>query len=187
MRHVPRLALCALITLVLMTFVLIPLDMAALAQVGYDRPDGDYGNIAVRSGDPAVCAARCEREQRCAAWSFSYPRTVAATAVCFLKSKVTPRVEDECCISGVKGAGVMEPRRGATEFSIDRVGGDYRNFEAPPDPTGKACQAACEADNRCRTWTYMRPGYEGPPARCFLKDRVTRPHHKPCCLSGVVR
>jgi PAN domain len=179
MRLAPRLALCALITLALAT--------AAHAQVGYDRPGGDYGNFAVRSGDPAVCAARCEREQRCTAWSFSYPRTVAANAVCFLKSTVTPRVEDGCCMSSVKGAGVMEPRGGATEFSIDRIGGDYKNFETPPDPTGNACQEACAADSRCRTWTYLRPGYDGPAARCFLKDRLTRPHHKPCCVSGVVR
>ena len=32
-------------------------------------------NFTVRSGDPAACAARCERERRCRAWSFSYPLT----------------------------------------------------------------------------------------------------------------
>jgi len=179
MRHETRLALCALIAVVVGT--------AAQGQVGYDRPGGDYSSFTVRSGDPAACAARCEREPRCTAWSFSYPRTVQPNAMCWLKSTVTPRVENGCCISSVKGAGVMEPRGGATEFSIDRIGGDYTNFETPPDATGKACQEACEADNRCRTWTYMRPGYDGPLARCFLKDKLTRPHHRPCCLSGVVR
>jgi hypothetical protein len=178
MRQALRLGLCALVAL---------LSGAASAQVGYDRPGGDYSNFAVRSGDPTACAARCEREQRCAAWSFAYPRTISATAICYLKTTVTPRVEDGCCISSVKGAGVMEPRSGATEFSIDRTGGDYKSFEMQPDPTGKACQEACEADDHCRTWTYMRPGYDGPPARCFLKDRLTPPRHKPCCLSGVVR
>ena len=47
------------------------------AQTGFDRPGGDYSNFAVRSGDPAACAARCERDGRCRAWSFSYPRTAA--------------------------------------------------------------------------------------------------------------
>ena len=75
----------------------------ALAQTGFDRPGGDYSNFQVRSGDPAVCAARCERE------------------------------------------------------------------------------------GRCRAWTYVRPGYLGTSARCFLKERLTRPRHKPCCVSGVVR
>jgi PAN domain-containing protein len=159
----------------------------AFAQVGFDRPGSDYSNFIVRSGDPATCAARCERDQRCQAWSFSYPRTAAANAVCWLKSKVTARVEDACCMSSVKGAGVMEPRTGSTEFSIDRWGGDYRIFETAPDPTGKACREACEAEGRCRSWTYLRPGYEGPVARCFLKDKLTRPRHKPCCVSGVLR
>ena len=56
-----------------------------------------------------------------------------------------------------------------------------------PIPTGAACKAACEDDNRCRAWTYVRPGYIGPSARCYLKDKITRPRHKPCCISGVVR
>jgi hypothetical protein len=171
------LALCAVV-------VLAP---AAWAQVGFDRPGGDYSSFVVRSGDPALCAARCEREQRCAAWSFSYPRTTAVNAICRLKGEVTARVEDACCVSSVKGAGVMEPRTGGVEYSIDRTGGDYRNFEVTPDPAGKPCADACEAEARCRAWTYMRPGYDGPAARCFLKDRLTRPRHKPCCMSGVVR
>ena len=40
---------------------------------------------------------------------------------------------------------------------------------------------------RCRAWTYLRPGYGGPAARCFLKDRVKPPRRRPCCISGVVR
>lgn len=159
----------------------------ARAQTGFDRPGGDYSNFPVRSGDPAACAARCEREGRCRAWSFSYPRTAAPGAVCWLKSEVTSRVEDSCCVSGVKGAGVLERKSGPIEFSIDRTGGDYRNIEVKSDPTGSVCGQACEAEQRCRAWTYVRPGYLGPSARCFLKERLTRPRHKPCCVSGVVR
>ena len=55
----------------------------------------------------------------------------APLAACRLKNKVPPRVEDNCCVSGVRGAGVVEPRRGPIEYSIDRFGGDYRNFEVP--------------------------------------------------------
>ena len=158
----------------------------ARAQVGYDRPGGDYSNFVVRSGDPAACAMRCEREGRCRAWSFAYPGVVGASAMCWLKSQVPARVENACCVSGVKGAGVMHPS-GPVEFGIDRTGGDYRSFELPPDPTGAACAAACEAEKRCRAWTYVRPGYLGAGARCFLKSRLTRPRPKPCCVSGVVR
>lgn len=159
----------------------------ALAQVGYDRPGGDYVNIPVRSGDPAACAARCEREGRCRAWSFSYPGTVQPGAVCWLKAQVTARKEDSCCVSGVKGAAVLERQSGQIEFSIDRTGGDFKSIEVKTDPNGAVCAQACESEQKCRAWTYVRPGYLGTSARCFLKERITRPRHKPCCVSGVVR
>jgi hypothetical protein len=51
-----------------------------------------------------------------------------------------------------------------------------------------SCQVACEAEEGCRAWTYLRPGYgQPPPAACYLKNRITRPQRKPCCISGVVR
>ena len=159
----------------------------ASAQVGFDRRGGDYLTFNVRPADPALCAARCERDNRCRAWSFSFPRTTSVVASCRLKNRVTAREEDNCCVSGVRGAGVIEPRRGGVEFSIDRFGGDYRSFDTPADAEGLACKQACEADNRCRAFTYVRPGYIGANARCYLKSRLTRPRHKPCCISGVVR
>jgi len=159
----------------------------AAAQVGVDRWGGDYASFPLRSGDPAQCAARCERDSRCRAWAFSYPATESASAVCWLKSRVTPRTTATCCVSGVRGAGVIEPYTGPIEFAIDRPGGDYRHFELPPDVTGKSCQLACEGEEGCRAWTYLRPGYIGQSATCYLKNRIPRPQRRPCCLSGVVR
>jgi len=159
----------------------------AQAQIGYDRRGGDYLSFPIRNGDPAVCASRCEHDARCRAWSFSYPRTAFALAACWLKNRVPARVEDKCCVSGVRGAGVIEPRRAPLEYSIDRNGGDYRNIDVAPDAAGAPCKAACDAENKCRAWTYVRPGYIAPAARCYLKDKITRPRHKPCCISGVVR
>jgi PAN domain len=159
----------------------------AHAQTGYDRPGGDYTNFVVRSGDPSVCALRCEREGHCRAWTFVYPTASGAAATCWLKGRVTARTENSCCVSGVRGAAVLEPKSGPVEFSIDRTGGDYRNAEISPDPTGNACAEVCKSDARCRAWTYLRPGYHGPSARCFFKDRLTAPRHRPCCISGVVR
>jgi hypothetical protein len=166
---------------------LVPLTAPAQAQVGFDRPGGDFASFPMRSADPALCAARCERDGRCRAWAFSYPATESATAVCWLKSKVTPRVAAPCCVSGVRGAGVIEPRTGAVEFGFDRFGGDYRQFETGTEGSGKSCQLACEAEVACRAWTYVRPGYVGASAVCYLKNRITRPLRKPCCISGVVR
>ena len=47
--------------------VLIVLAAAgpAQAQTGYDRRGGDYQSFQIRNGDPAVCAARCERDAHC--------------------------------------------------------------------------------------------------------------------------
>ena len=160
---------------------------ASLAQTGYDRPGGDYTSAPVANGDPTVCAARCERDKGCRAWSFSYPPTSGGPAMCWLKREVVPARESSCCVSGVRGAGVIEPKAGATEFSIDRFGGDYRWFETPPDAKGKACAEACQNEPRCRAWTYRRAGYGGASARCFLKDVIKPPRRRPCCISGVVR
>ncbi len=168
-------------------FALLAASADAHAQAGFDRPGGDYFSYPVRSGDPAACAARCEREGRCRAWSFSYPQTAVSQAVCWLKSSVTARVENNCCISGVRGAAVAEPRNETAEFAIDRTGGDYKDITVPADPSGATCKAACEADNKCRAWTYARPGYLGKEARCFLKSQIKPPRRKPCCISGVVR
>jgi hypothetical protein len=166
--------------------VLVLLAGPARAQIGFDRKGGDYASFPVRSADPAACAARCEREARCRAWSFAYP-TESHGATCWLKSQVPPRAADSCCVSGVKGAGVIVPRDMRDEYGIDRAGGDYRSLEAPSGASEQWCKAACEADNRCRAWTYVRPGYLGPIARCFLKEGLKTPRPRPCCISGVVK
>ena len=170
-----------------MLIVLAASAAPARAQVGFDRPGGDYASFPMRYGDPAQCALRCERDGRCRAWAFSYPLTESSTAVCWLKSRVPPRVAAPCCVSGVRGTGVIEPPSGPVEFGIDRFGGDYRNLDLPADASAKACQAACDAEEGCRAWTYVRPGYVGPAPVCYLKNHITRPVRKACCISGVVR
>jgi hypothetical protein len=159
----------------------------AQAQVNFDRPGGDYLSSPVASGDPADCALVCERDRRCRAWSFNYPTDVAGGAVCWLKSNVPSRTPDSCCVSGVRGAGVVEPRSGAEEISIDRAGGDYRNFELKRGDGDDACKAACTSDNKCRAWTYARPGYVGREAHCFLKKEIKPPRRRAGFTSGVVR
>ena len=140
------------------------------------------------SGDPAECALQCERDKRCHAWSFVYPTDRADNAVCWLKNTVPPRVESYCCVSGVRGAGVIEPHREGVESSIDRFGGDYRNFELKSGEDGdEACKAACTTDNACRAWTFARAGYVGRQAHCFLKKEIKPPRRKPGFSSGVVR
>jgi hypothetical protein len=159
----------------------------AAAQSNFDRPGSDYLSAPVASGDPQDCALLCERDRRCHAWTFSYPTDPAVGAVCWLKSGVPARVQDSCCVSGVRGAGVVEPRDGSLETSIDRPGGDFRSFEVKGGEGEEACKAACSADNKCRAWTYARPGYVGKEAHCFLKKEIKPPRRRAGFSSGVVR
>ena len=174
----------------LVTFALLATATAtrpALAQANFDRPGGDYQSSPVPSGDPADCALVCERDRRCRAWSFNYPTDIAGGAVCWLKNNVPARIQNNCCVSGVRGAGVVEPRNGAVETSIDRFGGDYRNFELEGGQGDETCKAACAGDNKCRAWTYARPGYVGRDAHCFLKKEIKPPRRRAGFISGVVR
>ena len=173
-----------------MVFALLAFTTAtrpAHAQANFDRPGGDYQRSPVPSGDPADCALVCERDRRCRAWSFNYPTDITSGAVCWLKSSVPARVQSNCCVSGVRGAGVVEPRNGAVETSIDRFGGDYKSFDLKSSEGDDACKAACAADKQCRAWTYARPGYAGREAHCFLKKDIKPPRRKAGFTSGVVR
>lgn len=170
-----------------LAILIAALPQPLYAQANFDRPGADYLRSPIASGDPADCALQCERDRRCRAWSFSYPTFSALEAVCWLKSSVPQRIENNCCVSGVRGAGVIEQRTGALEMSTDRFGGDYRNFELKAGDSDDACRDACDADNKCRAWTYSRPGYAGKDARCFLKNQIKPPQRKPGFTSGVVR
>lgn len=183
-------AMPARVGAVLLAFALLAWVSSAQAQTNFDRPGGDYLRSLSLSGDPAECALVCERDRHCRAWSFNYPSDRSENAVCWLKDKVTPRVQSYCCVSGVRGAGVIEPRGGPVEMSIDRFGGDYRNFEIKSDDitaNDEPCRLACQSDGKCRAWTYARPGYAGRGARCFLKNDIKPPRRKPGFMSGVVR
>ena len=175
------LTICALAALTLFS------NAPAQAQMGFDRPGGDYGRAQITTRDPADCAMACERDRRCKAWSFNFPSDPRGNGSCWLKNNLPPRVADNCCVSGVRGAGVIEPRGGPFEMFIDRFGGDYRNFDVAGGEGDHACAEACTGDTRCRAWTYARAGYAGRDARCFLKGEIKPPRRAPGFVSGVVR
>ena len=159
----------------------------AQAQANFDRPGGDYLSSPVPSGDPADCALVCERDRRCRSWSFSYPTDVAGGAVCWLKSNVPARVQDNCCVSGVRGAGVVEPRNDAIETSIDRFGGDYRNFDLKGARRRRRLQGGLHRRQQV-------PGLDLCPAGLCRQGRALLPEkrHQAAAaqggfISGVVR
>jgi 1-phosphatidylinositol phosphodiesterase len=79
---------------------------------------------------------------------------------------------------------VGEPAGPGMEVGINRRGSDYANFDLP-QPRPHLCEEACMRDGRCRAYTYVNPGVQGPNARCWLKDQVPPPDRDGCCTSGV--
>lgn len=73
----------------------------------------------------------------------------------------------------------------AQELGVDRPGSDLRpGFDLPaPDPV--LCKQACDKDTNCKAYTYVRPGYQGRTARCWLKSAVPAAVKNNCCVSGV--
>jgi hypothetical protein len=69
------------------------------------------------------------------------------------------------------------------ENNIDRPGMDYRNFDLP-SANPSLCQNDCRDDPNCRAFTYVRPGYQGNNARCWLKDEIPAAVPSQCCISG---
>ncbi|MCU0290389.1 MAG: PAN domain-containing protein [Thermoanaerobaculaceae bacterium] len=70
------------------------------------------------------------------------------------------------------------------EPGTNRPGGDYQDFdleEARPE----LCRDACRRDPRCRAFTYVRPGVQGPAAHCWLKSEVPAAVPNSDCTSGV--
>lgn len=70
------------------------------------------------------------------------------------------------------------------EPDTNRPGMDYRSFDLQ-DARPELCRQACERDEKCRAYTYIKPGIQGPNARCWLKSGIPAPKKGGCCVSGV--
>jgi hypothetical protein len=156
-----------------------------------------------------ACAAACERDRRCRAWTFQRPQyDSAGRSLCHLHQAVYERSASPCCISGViryrdqgyapgpgPGPGYPGPGPGYPggrwqSSLIDGVTfgvGNYRYFDIPGQDSGY-CRDQCGADPNCRAWTYQRINYNsrGVPV-CHLHRYIGERTPSPCCVSGVVR
>ena len=73
------------------------------------------------------------------------------------------------------------------EENVERPGADYLNLVLEQGSPPRFCRDACQNDERCHSWTYVRPGAGDPNPRCFLKSQVPEARPNPCCVSGVAR
>lgn len=69
------------------------------------------------------------------------------------------------------------------EFNVDRPGSDLTSFDLDrADP--RICRQACRQGTSCKAFTFVRPGAQGPHARCWLKSAIPTPVTSTCCVSG---
>ena len=171
-------ALCALLFM-----LLVPIDSKAQYEVSTlehsnDRPGLDYNSFELDTGY-GHCEFRCKNEKRCRAWTYVRPGIQGARGRCWLKEGLPGSVSNDCCTSGVV--------RRTVESFTDRPGSDYRNFAIASASSDhiKQCRVACEGDGRCKAWTFVQKGLQGPEAMCWLKDNVPPAYPNNCCTSGV--
>lgn len=143
-----------------------------------NRAGSDYDNFDLPKADPNLCADACEKDRKCRAYTYVKPGVQGNNARCWLKDSVPSASRSNCCVSGVKNSPLPQ------EFNANLPGSDYDNFDlSSADPS--LCADACAKDSRCKAYTYVKPGYQGNNARCWLKDSVPRKTTDDCCVSGV--
>jgi hypothetical protein len=88
-------------------------------------------------------------------------------------------------VAGAALVGASVARAATTsEPNVDRPGADLKSIELQQARPG-LCRQACEAETQCKAYTYVKPGVQGPAARCWLKSSVPPPVANECCTSGV--
>ncbi len=150
-------------------------------------PGLDYSSFDQPVADPAYCSNACARDPQCKAWTYVKPGIQGPSSRCWLKYAAPQPQQNSCCVSGKKQQVERQSRKfrmNPMEWNWDRPGMNYNNFDLPYDNPG-LCQSECQRDPRCRAWTYVKPGFQGPSPRCWLKGTVPPARKDPCCVSGT--
>jgi hypothetical protein len=178
------------------SFFIAPDVLSQTLEYDTDRPGMDYKNFDLPSPEPVRCANACAGDPQCKAFTYVKPGIQGPNARCWLKTAVPASRQSSCCISGIRAdtsaiapvpmqqeLKVITPTAGF-ESDTDRPGMDYHNFdlsEAQPE----LCRQACMQELQCKAFTYVKPGVQGPGARCWLKSGVPASVNSSCCISGV--
>jgi hypothetical protein len=70
------------------------------------------------------------------------------------------------------------------QTGVDLPGSDIKSFFLD-HPLPALCRNACENNQRCKAWTFVKPHIQGNKAKCWLKHSVPTPLKDSCCVSGV--
>jgi hypothetical protein len=175
---------------------------------GVEMEGGTYRYFS--DATPEACQAACRAEGQCLAWDYVRPGVYGNDARCFLKNKPSTQVASPCCIAGFERqvadtaaeppaaaapagppanpapAAAAPAVSAAPRNNTNLMGSDYRNFVLGAGEWS-LCQRACQDDNKCLSWSFVRPGLQGPNARCWLKNRIPEATPNLCCISGIER
>jgi hypothetical protein len=78
--------------------------------------------------------------------------------------------------------GISSSQAGVREENTDRPGSDL--YPGTTISSVDACEQKCMQDPKCKAWTYVKPGVQGPEAKCWLKSSVPPAKTSECCVSG---
>lgn len=162
----------------IVTLALTMFSRSALAVPGTNLPGKDYTHFPAPSA--FVCRNSCGGDPRCQAYTWVKPGIQGPSGQCWLKHSEPNIVKDACCDSGSRR--FMSARDLKVEDKINRPGLDFKNFNTN---SWKQCEAACAENEICSSWSYVRPGVQGPTGRCWLKNRVAWPVPDANAISGV--
>jgi hypothetical protein len=98
-------------------------------------------------------------------------------------------------MTGVSEAQCYKVNRSSTlEPNTDRMGQDYDHFSLPYVPCGSGlcldmrdwqCEDACNDDNECLAWTYVKPTTSTGAGHCWLKYGVPNATYNSQTTTGV--
>ena len=86
-------------------------------------------------------------------------------------------------LSGCTDTQSSRSNKPTIELNTDRPGSDITTLELDK-PKALLCHDACQANNECTAWTYVKPGIITAKAHCRLKNAVPDPKRSSCCISG---
>jgi hypothetical protein len=125
-----------------------------------------------------MCSQECRQNKKCVAWTYKKPTTYQAKGHCFLKNRISEKVNNTSCVSGTVG-----------EPNIDRPGGDYLCFDNVfgESVTAQFCKARCISEKRCKAWTFVMPyTIRGQRGLCCLKEIIPTSVENKSCISGYI-
>jgi hypothetical protein len=77
------------------------------------------------------------------------------------------------------------PRDRTFQPDTNLAGMDYRSEQMVKSNDPKICQGMCDAEDACKSWTWVKPAVQGPYAVCWLKKAVPERSWGMYTISGV--